>query len=64
MKVLSFSPQSKALEDYYREQQKLLEFQVDGSPGANWPRLLAALHLKHIVAARTSHKLNTGINRH
>ena len=64
MMVLSFSPQSKALEDYYRKQQKLLEFQVDNSPGANWPRLLAALHLKHIVAAHTSHKLNTGIDWH
>uniref|UniRef100_A0A7N2RBK9 adenylate kinase n=1 Tax=Quercus lobata TaxID=97700 RepID=A0A7N2RBK9_QUELO len=63
-RIERYAKQSKALEDYYRKQQKLLEFQVDSSPGANWPRLLAALHLKHIVAARTSHKLNTGIDRH
>ncbi|XP_050259280.1 probable adenylate kinase 7, mitochondrial [Quercus robur] len=62
-RIERYAKQSKALEDYYRKQQKLLEFQVDSSPGANWPRLLAALHLKHIVAARTSHKLNTGIDR-
>ncbi|XP_075662613.1 putative adenylate kinase 7, mitochondrial isoform X1 [Castanea sativa] len=62
-RIEQYAKQSKALEDYYRKQQKLLEFQVDSSPGANWPRLLAALHLKHIVAVRTSHKLNTGINR-
>ncbi|XP_050258018.1 probable adenylate kinase 7, mitochondrial [Quercus robur] len=62
-RIEQYAKQSKALEDYYRKQQKLLEFQVDSSPGANWPRLLAALHLKHIVAARTSHKFNTGIDR-
>ncbi|KAF3952798.1 hypothetical protein CMV_021691 [Castanea mollissima] len=62
-RIEQYAKQSKAPEDYYRKQQKLLEFQVDSSPGANWPRLLAALHLKHIVAVRTSHKLNTGINR-
>nr|POE96053.1 putative adenylate kinase 7, mitochondrial [Quercus suber] len=61
-RIEQYAKQSKALEDYYRKQQKLLEFQVDSSPGASWPRLLAALHLKHVVAARTSHKLNTGID--
>ncbi|XP_030967771.1 probable adenylate kinase 7, mitochondrial isoform X1 [Quercus lobata] len=62
-RIEQYAKQSKAVEDYYRKQQKLLEFQVDNSPAANWPRLLAALHLKHIVAARTSHKLNTGIDQ-
>ncbi|KAM4115524.1 hypothetical protein ACJW30_04G156200 [Castanea mollissima] len=63
-RIEQYAKQSNALEDYYRKQQKLLEFQVDNSPGVNWPRLLVALHLKHIVAARSSHKLNTGIDRH
>ena len=63
MKVLSFSPQSKVLEDYYKKQEKLLEFQVGNAPGETWRGLLAALHLQHIVAARSSRKLTTGIDQ-
>lgn len=49
--------QSKLLEEYYRKQKKLLDFQVDGGPGETWHGLLAALHLQHIDAASMSQKL-------
>lgn len=49
--------QSKLLEDYYRKQNKLIDFQVKGAPGETWKGLLAALHLQHINAVSSSQKL-------
>ena len=49
--------QSKLLEEYYRKQKKLLDFQVAGGPGETWRGLLAALHLQHIDASKMSQKL-------
>lgn len=59
---ISFFSQNMLLEDYYREQKKLLEFQVGSAPGEAWQGLVAALHLQHINAARSSHKLTTGLD--
>lgn len=53
----SFFTQSKPLEDYYRKQQKLLDFHVASAPGETWQGLLAALHLQHINAVSSSQKL-------
>ncbi|KAG5613736.1 hypothetical protein H5410_013560 [Solanum commersonii] len=39
--------QVNMLEEYYRKQRKLLDFQVAGGPGETWQGLLAALHLQH-----------------
>lgn len=39
--------QVNPLEEYYRKQRKLLDFQVAGGPGETWQGLLAALHLQH-----------------
>ncbi|XP_057492086.1 probable adenylate kinase 7, mitochondrial [Actinidia eriantha] len=52
----AYAEQSKPLEDYYRKQRKLLDFQVTEAPGETWQGLLAALHLQHMNAA-TSQKL-------
>ncbi|KAE8021349.1 hypothetical protein FH972_007247 [Carpinus fangiana] len=52
-----YSEQSKPLEDYYRKQQKLLDFHVASAPGETWQGLLAALHLQHINAVSSSQKL-------
>jgi len=52
-----FFYQGKALEGYYRKQQKLLDFQVAGGSGETWQGLLAALHLKHLSAVSSSPKL-------
>ncbi|XP_008231147.1 PREDICTED: probable adenylate kinase 7, mitochondrial [Prunus mume] len=49
--------QSKSLEDYYRKQNKLIDFQVKAAPGETWKGLLAALHLQHINAVSSSQKL-------
>lgn len=49
--------QSKSLEDYYRKQNKLIDFQVKAAPGETWQGLLAALHLQHINAVSSSRKL-------
>ncbi|KAI4348295.1 hypothetical protein L6164_009031 [Bauhinia variegata] len=46
--------ESKLLEDYYRKQKKLLNFEVAGAPGDTWQGLLAALHLQHINASTSS----------
>ncbi|KAJ4807780.1 adenylate kinase [Rhynchospora pubera] len=51
------SEQSKLLEDYYREQRKLMNFQVSGGPGETWKGLLAALQLQHIDAPNSPQKL-------
>ncbi|PHT38319.1 putative adenylate kinase 7, mitochondrial [Capsicum baccatum] len=39
--------QLKPLEEYYRKQRKLLDFQLVGGPGETWQGLLGALHLQH-----------------
>ncbi|KAF2316481.1 hypothetical protein GH714_041822 [Hevea brasiliensis] len=49
--------EGKALEDYYRKQKKLVDFQVAGAPGETWQGLLAALQLKHLGAVNSSQKL-------
>ncbi|KAM1217487.1 hypothetical protein ACFX13_045540 [Malus domestica] len=48
---------TKSLEDYYRKQHKLIDFQVKSAPGETWQGLLAALHLQHINAVNSSQKL-------
>ena len=47
----------KLLEDYYRKQKKLLNFEVAGAPGETWQGLLAALHLQYVNARSSSQKL-------
>ncbi|XP_042482636.1 probable adenylate kinase 7, mitochondrial [Macadamia integrifolia] len=56
-KVRIYEEQNKPLEDYYRKQKKLLDFQVAGGPGETWQGLLSVLHLKHINAIHSSEKL-------
>ncbi|KAF6161425.1 hypothetical protein GIB67_009304 [Kingdonia uniflora] len=58
-KLRIFAEQRKPLEDYYRKQKKLLDFQVTSGSGETWQGLLAALHLQHMNAAihSTSQKL-------
>ncbi|KAK3036465.1 hypothetical protein RJ639_030064 [Escallonia herrerae] len=55
-KLKIFAEQSKPLEEYYRKQTKLLDFQVAGAPGEMWQGLLTALHLQH-MSALSSQKL-------
>ncbi|XP_027352021.1 probable adenylate kinase 7, mitochondrial [Abrus precatorius] len=55
--VQNHSEECKLLEDYYRKQKKLLNFEVEGAPGETWQGLLAALHLQHINALSSSQKL-------
>lgn len=57
-----FFRQRKPLEDYYRKQKKLLEFQVGSAPGESWQGLLAALHLPHFNAGYSPCKLTTGLD--
>ncbi|KAJ4841641.1 hypothetical protein Tsubulata_034072 [Turnera subulata] len=52
-----YAEQGKALEDYYRKQQKLVDIQAAGAPAETWQGLLAALHLKHLSAVSSSQKL-------
>ncbi|GER33279.1 adenylate kinase family-like protein [Striga asiatica] len=47
-KLHMFSEKRKPLEEYYKQQKKLVEFQVGGAPGDPWNGLLAALHLPHM----------------
>lgn len=56
-RLISYAEQNKTLEEYYREQRKLLDFQVTGAPGETWKGLLAALHLQHMNAYSSSQKL-------
>lgn len=56
-KLQMYSEQSKQLEDYYRQQKKILDFHAAGGPGETWRGLLAALHLQQTHAARLSQKL-------
>ncbi|XP_047311746.1 probable adenylate kinase 7, mitochondrial [Impatiens glandulifera] len=50
-KFRAYAEQSKPLEDYYRQQKKLLDFQVNGGHGETWQGLLAALQLQHVMTA-------------
>ncbi|KAK4346204.1 hypothetical protein RND71_032543 [Anisodus tanguticus] len=52
--------QIKPLEEYYRKQKKLLNFQVAGGPAETWQGLLAALHLQHMLSAVGSTQLTAG----
>ncbi|KAK1289520.1 hypothetical protein QJS10_CPB18g00463 [Acorus calamus] len=56
-KLRVYAEQSKDLEDYYRKQKKLLDFQVAGGPGETWQALLAALRLPRIAPSKLSHVL-------
>lgn len=47
-KLRTYTEQSKPLEDYYRKQKKLLDFQVSGAPGETWQGLLSVLQLQHM----------------
>uniref|UniRef100_A0A0C9RR25 adenylate kinase n=1 Tax=Wollemia nobilis TaxID=56998 RepID=A0A0C9RR25_9CONI len=49
-KLRIYSEQSKALEDYYCNQRKLLNFEVPGDIQETWSGLLAALQLKDQAA--------------
>ncbi|XP_076949569.1 putative adenylate kinase 7, mitochondrial [Bidens hawaiensis] len=49
---------NKPLEEYYKKQRKLLNFNVAGAPGETWQGLLAALHLQHMNALCSSQKLS------
>ncbi|KAJ1417946.1 P-loop containing nucleoside triphosphate hydrolase [Sesbania bispinosa] len=55
--VHDHAEECKLLEDYYRKQKKLLNFEVAGAPGETWQGLLAALQLKHVNALSSSQKL-------
>ncbi|KAK7260628.1 hypothetical protein RIF29_26846 [Crotalaria pallida] len=55
--VKNHAEECKLLEDYYKKQKKLLNFEVAGAPGETWQGLLAALHLQHINALSSSPKL-------
>ncbi|KAL9254770.1 putative adenylate kinase 7, mitochondrial [Drosera capensis] len=57
-KLRTYEEQGKALEDYYRKQRKLLDFQVGSTPGETWQGLLAALHLPHMSSQVSTHKLS------
>ncbi|RDX91031.1 putative adenylate kinase 7, mitochondrial [Mucuna pruriens] len=55
--VQSHADECKLLEDYYRKQKKLLNFEVAGGHGETWQGLLTALRLQHINALSSSQKL-------
>ncbi|KAG8384954.1 hypothetical protein BUALT_Bualt04G0171800 [Buddleja alternifolia] len=56
-KLCMHAEQMKPLEEYYKQQKKLLDFQVAGAPSETWQGLLAALQLQHMNAANSSQKL-------
>ncbi|EYU44871.1 hypothetical protein ABFS82_08G000800 [Erythranthe guttata] len=47
-KLRMYADQMKPLEEYYKQQNKLLDFQVAGASGDTWQGLLAALQLQHV----------------
>lgn len=49
-KLVMYAEQKKALEEYYKQQKKLVDFQVSGRHGDGWEGLLAALQLQHLRA--------------
>lgn len=56
-KAQSYARQVRLLEDYYKKQKKLIDFQVCNAPGETWQGLLAALQLQHIDDAHCGPKL-------
>uniref|UniRef100_A0A0E0LQQ3 adenylate kinase n=1 Tax=Oryza punctata TaxID=4537 RepID=A0A0E0LQQ3_ORYPU len=56
-KMRAYAEQTKLLEDYYRKQRKLMELKTSARPGETWQGLVAALHLQHLDATPTPHKL-------
>lgn len=56
-KMRAYAEQTKLLEDYYRKQRKLMELKTSARPGETWQGLVAALHLQHLDASPTPHKL-------
>ncbi|MCL7032617.1 hypothetical protein MKW94_007942 [Papaver nudicaule] len=56
-KLQLYSEQIKPLEDYYRMQKKILDFQVASGVGETWQGLVTALHLQHVNAVHSSQKL-------
>ncbi|KAF5932998.1 hypothetical protein HYC85_029169 [Camellia sinensis] len=55
-----YAKQMKPVEDYYKKQKKLIDFQVGSAPRETWQGLLATLHLQHINAAHS--RLTSGSN--
>ncbi|XAR50316.1 Adenylate kinase [Bertholletia excelsa] len=43
----------KQLEDYYKKQKKLVNFQVHSAPGETWQGLLSVLRLDHMYSAHS-----------
>ncbi|GAB2240907.1 hypothetical protein Droror1_Dr00021425 [Drosera rotundifolia] len=59
-KVLAFyAEQRKLLEDYYRSQKKLIDFQVGSAFRDTWKGLLAVLHLPHFDVNHVTRRLGT-----
>uniref|UniRef100_A0A0D9X3X2 adenylate kinase n=1 Tax=Leersia perrieri TaxID=77586 RepID=A0A0D9X3X2_9ORYZ len=56
-KMRTYAEQTKLLEDYYKKQRKLMELKTSARPGETWQGLVAALHLQHLDASPTPHKL-------
>ncbi|PIN03856.1 adenylate kinase [Handroanthus impetiginosus] len=55
-KLSMYAEQMKPLEEYYKKQKKLLDFQVAGGPGDTWQGLLAALQLQHMSSVSSATK--------
>jgi adenylate kinase len=49
--------QTKLLEDYYKEQRKIVELKTSARPRETWQGLVAALRLQHLDAPLSPHKL-------
>ncbi|KAG6382601.1 hypothetical protein SASPL_157317 [Salvia splendens] len=56
-KLAMYAEQMKPVEEYYKQQKKLVNFQVAGAPADTWEGLLAALQLQHMAPNSSSHKL-------
>uniref|UniRef100_J3MPX1 adenylate kinase n=2 Tax=Oryza brachyantha TaxID=4533 RepID=J3MPX1_ORYBR len=56
-RMRAYAEQTKLLEEYYRKQHKLMELKTSARPGETWQGLVAALHLQHLDASPTPHKL-------
>ncbi|KAL1564298.1 adenylate kinase [Salvia divinorum] len=55
-KLAMYADQMNPVEEYYKQQKKLVNFQVAGAPADTWEGLLAALQLQH-MAPNSSQKL-------
>ncbi|WVZ95339.1 hypothetical protein U9M48_041120 [Paspalum notatum var. saurae] len=56
-RMRNYAKQTKLLEDYYKQQRKIVELKTSARPGETWQGLVAALHLQHLDAPPTPHKL-------